>query len=75
MGDGEPQSTMGEFDDVHDEVPGVRQLMERLVETLVSGGLDDVVLRPKNPHPQCKHPFAQELVHEAFKNSPTTQLP
>lgn len=49
---------MGEADDVHDvpDVPdgpaGVRQLMERLVESLVSGGLDDVALRPKDPHPQ-----------------------
>ncbi|XP_034246528.1 LOW QUALITY PROTEIN: uncharacterized protein LOC117648239 [Thrips palmi] len=50
-GDGESQCDMGEADDVP-EVLGVRQLMERLVESLVSGGLDDVALRPANPHPQ-----------------------
>ncbi|KAE8749603.1 hypothetical protein FOCC_FOCC003591, partial [Frankliniella occidentalis] len=57
VGDGESRFVMGEADDVlipeaASEASGVRQLMERLVESLVSGGLDDVVLLPKDPHPQ-----------------------
>lgn len=57
VGDGESRFVMGEADDVlipeaATEASGVRQLMERLVESLVSGGLDDVVLLPKDPHPQ-----------------------
>lgn len=42
---------------IEDKFFEVRDYLERLVEGLVDGGLDDVCLTPLSTHPQCAYIF------------------